>query len=112
MRSIEPVISVRPRVAKRCGSSSIFSGKVSLIFTIFLQNLEEVIDDIVIYNIESGIIIEVLRNEFNVVIELVSYHRDIAVAKDKMTDSADDHDTEKESDWENGRDTGVGVVRK
>lgn len=63
-------------------------------------------------DVERGAGFDMIEHEGEVVIELVGDHWDVTIAKNEMRNAADNHDTHKETDWEDGGDAGVGVVGK
>lgn len=75
-----------------------------------LENFEEVIGDFLVNDVESGVRFDVVKDQGEVVVEFISDHRNVAVAKDEMRNAANNHDTHEKANWEDGGNASIRVV--
>lgn len=81
------------------------------IFSLLVEDLVKIILSFIL-DIDRGTSFEVSFYELNIVVELVGDDRDIAVTVKKMCSPSSDHNSEEKTNWEDGGNAGIRVVRE
>lgn len=83
-----------------------------MVDTLCIHDSVEIVGDFVVENVKCGVLGKVLHHQVNVVIEFVGDHWYVAVAKEEVINSANDHNAKEEPNWENRRNAGIRIVWK